>query len=375
MTTLDSVTEPLSKEATFAVDKIFGNDPDWREIRITDSILQLVARLSTKVFLGDKLCRNESWLQASKEYTLYSFRAALSVIFLPSPLKYLMSFFSNDVRLAKQSLTKSRNVLEPIIQERRKARTEAIKNGEPAPAYNDMLDWLDQESKGGSYDPVHYQMVLSAGAIHTTSDLLGQTIMRLAQEPGWIAELRKEIIEVLSKDGLTKAALANLKLMDSALKEASRLIPISGMLMRRLAKEDITLPEGIVIKKGQFLAVDGIEAWKAKNYPEPLKFDMYRFYRLRQDPSTASKAHLVSTSPEHLGFGHGDQACPGRFFAANEMKIALCHLFLKYDWELTPGANLEPYHVYGDVFTLDPNNVIRFRRRKEEVDLEGLAFI
>ncbi|KAK2059529.1 cytochrome P450 [Colletotrichum caudatum] len=48
------------------------------------------------------------------------------------------------------------------------------------------------------------------------------------------------------------------------------------------------------------------------------------------------QAQLVSRSPQHLGFGHGPHACPGRFFAANEITVALAHLLMKYDWKLAP---------------------------------------
>lgn len=68
-----------------------------------------------------------------------------------------------------------------------------------------------------------------------------------------------------------------------------------------------------------------------KNYTE---WDPYRFYNLRQNaPGWESKAQLAATSLDHLAFGHGLHSCPGRFFAANEAKIALCHLLLKYDWK------------------------------------------
>ncbi len=49
-------------------------------------------------------------------------------------------------------------------------------------------------------------------------------------------------------------------------------------------------------------------------------------------------AHLVSTSVDHVGFGHGQQACPGRFFAASEIKIVFVYLLLSYDWKLPDGA-------------------------------------
>ncbi|KAJ7660426.1 hypothetical protein B0H17DRAFT_832480, partial [Mycena rosella] len=43
------------------------------------------------------------------------------------------------------------------------------------------------------------------------------------------------------------------------------------------------------------------------------------------------KRHMVSTGTDHLPFGTGKHACPGRFFAATELKAMLAHLVLNYD--------------------------------------------
>ncbi|RMZ71446.1 ent-kaurene oxidase [Pyrenophora seminiperda CCB06] len=371
----DAVTEPLSKEATYAVDVIFGKDPEWKETNITDSILSLIARLSSKVFLGDELCRNEAWLRVTKIYTVNGFKAATQISAYPPALKMLFPWFSKDAKVVAQNLKDARNVIAPIINQRNQIKDEAKRSGKSVPNFNDMLEWLEQESQGSAYDPATYQILLSFAAIHTTSDLASQALMRLAQEPHLIAELREEIIRVIGSDGLTKAALSNLKLMDSALKETQRVKPNVILTMRREAKRKVVLPDGLTINKGDRVVVDGINMLDPEIYPNPEKFDIYRYYRMRQDPATANKAHLVSTGPENLSFGHGSQACPGRFFAANEIKIAFCHLLLKYDWELAPGANMEPLHVVGDQTVLDPRNKLRFRRRKEELDLDTLVFV
>lgn len=64
---------------------------------------------------------------------------------------------------------------------------------------------------------------LSLVAIHTTSDLLQEVMIRIAQRPELFQVLRNEIVEVLGRDGLKKTALYNLKTMDSVLKESQRL--------------------------------------------------------------------------------------------------------------------------------------------------------
>ena len=110
------------------------------------------------------------------------------------------------------------------------------------------------------------------------------------------------------------------------------------------------------------------------NYEDPLRYNPYRFMKMRENPSEESRAHLVSISPQHFGFGHGLHACPGRFFAANEVKIALAHILLKYDWKLAEGcADLKPL-VIGSVLAGDPAVKLLVRRRKEELDIESLDY-
>ena len=54
---------------------------EWKETVIADSILQLTARLSTRIFLGDTMCRNEAWLSASKAYTVSQFPFSRKVLY------------------------------------------------------------------------------------------------------------------------------------------------------------------------------------------------------------------------------------------------------------------------------------------------------
>ena len=140
-----------------------------------------------------------------------------------------------------------------------------------------------------------------------------------------------------------------------------------------MATDNVVTSDGLEIKKGQRVVVDLGNMVDSKSYSEPEKFDIYRYYNWRQDPATAVKSQLVATSADNLTFGHGNHACPGCFFAANELKLALCHLLLKYDWELSPDASLEALHPAAVMSILNPSNKIRFRRRKAELDIDGLV--
>ncbi|KAF7678873.1 hypothetical protein GT037_002621 [Alternaria burnsii] len=250
---------------------------------------------------------------------------------------------SSDAKLVIRQLDGIRAILRPILEERELMKAEARKMGTPVPVFEDTLEWLQEESQGAAYDPAAYQMLLTVAAIHTTSDLLSQVIMRLGNEPHLIDDLRAEIVSVLGAEGFSKASIANLRLMDSALQETQRMKPLQMLAMRRIAEKKIVLSDGLTINKGDRLAVDAHAMLDPEVYPNPDKFDIYRYLRMREDGSNSTKALFVTTSPENLTFGHGIHACPGRFFAALEVKIALCHILTKYDWELLPGSNLEPF--------------------------------
>ena len=138
--------------------------------------------------------------------------------------------------------------------------------------------------------------------------------------------------------------------------------------MRRYTMEDVTLSDGLFIPKGVQVAVSSRLHWDPTVYPEPEKFDGYRFIKMAQDPGKEKLANLVTTSPEHLGFGHGKHACPGRFFASNEIKIALAHMLLKYEFKLSQGSDPKVFTM-GWTLNSNPGVDLLVRRRKEEVVL------
>ena len=138
--------------------------------------------------------------------------------------------------------------------------------------------------------------------------------------------------------------------------------------MRRVAREEIILRDGTKIPKGTAFAVHTCRMRDSNIYPNADRYDGYRFVRWRDDPDMEHKAHLVSTSDEHLGFGNGKHACPGRFFAANEAKLILCHVLLKYDWKvIDPEAN--KIETTGLFLRLSDRAKIAIKRREEEIEL------
>ena len=136
----------------------------------------------------------------------------------------------------------------------------------------------------------------------------------------------------------------------------------------------------IVIPKGGRVSVSSLLHYDPEVYKNPLEYDIHRFADMR-DSDSDSQCHLVSTGPASLGFGHGSHACPGRFFAANELKIALSHLLVKYDWDIdTADASDGKADIGAEEigFTANVNQTakVRFRKRAPgtmEIDLDSIA--
>jgi cytochrome P450 len=68
--------------------------------------------------------------------------------------------------------------------------------------------------------------------------------------------------------------------------------------------------------------------------------------------------------------GHGKHACPGRFLASTELKIALSHMLLKYDWKLDKSDTMPRFFSNETAHMTNPGIKLMARRRKEEISLD-----
>ncbi|KPM38517.1 hypothetical protein AK830_g8048 [Neonectria ditissima] len=366
---LTKLTAPISQEATQVLKTVLTDSSEWHEIDPKIDLVLIVSRMSTRVFMGEELCKNDKWVQVSSDYTLEAFRLSNVIRSWPRSFRPIIHWALPSCWRLRRKLDETRRVLQPYIERRARVKAEALARGEPSP-FDDSIEWFEKEYKT-AYDPATAQITLSLVAIHTTSDLLQQVMLDVAQHPDLMADLRREIIQVLGAEGLKKTSLYNLKLMDSVIKESQRLKPILLAPIRRLVMKDIELSDGTIIRKNQKVVAGATHMWDSSYYENGATYDGYRFLRMRETPDEGKHAHLVSTSANHIGFGHGQHACPGRFFAANEIKIALCHILLKYDWKLPEGFVPKPI-AFGMAALPDPTAKILIKRRKEEIDMDTL---
>ena len=139
--------------------------------------------------------------------------------------------------------------------------------------------------------------------------------------------------------------------------------------MHRLAEKPITLSDGTKLPAGCQIVVQDDKGMDEATFQEPTTFDASRFLHLREKAGEENHHQFVTATPDHMAFGLGQHACPGRFFASNEIKIALCFLLMKYDIRLAPGEARLANQVSGTAVNTHPQTKIQLRRREEEIDM------
>ena len=135
------------------------------------------------------------------------------------------------------------------------------------------------------------------------------------------------------------------------------------VLISRVAVNDFIFSDGTTIPRGTSVAVSAHTAhFNDKVYEDPLKFDGFRFSKLRESSSKKALG-MVSSSQDHLSFGHGRHVCPGRYFAACELKLMFAHIVTTYDVKLEVEGVRPPDMWFAVACVPDPNTNVLFRKR------------
>ncbi|KAA8641720.1 cytochrome P450 [Aspergillus tanneri] len=362
---LDAVVNPLAEETKDYLEKNWGDDKEWDTVPLHQSMLMLIAQLTARIFVGEELCRNPEWLGLATGYTMDRTFAVKALQEWNPWLIPVVHWFLPACNRLRGTIKRARRYIDQARRERRDQTKDAGGTDR-----TDAMTWIDgvARSQNRSYDATLTQLRLAYAAVHTTGDLMTKVVSALCENPGMIQPLRQEIISVVRKHGWRETSLHKMTLLDSVLKESQRIQPLGLYTLSRIALEPVTLSDGTKISKGEQVKISTDHMWNSSIWPDPATFDGYRFQSLRDDPSQSSAVSFVSLSANHMGFGYGKHACPGRFLAAIEAKVVLCHLLLRYDFEFE-NKEVSGAQTDGMMIWRNPRAQLRIKRRAEEIEL------
>ncbi|KAJ3045936.1 hypothetical protein HDV00_006202 [Rhizophlyctis rosea] len=284
----------------------------------------IVAKSSARCFVGEKLSNNPDLIDIFISYNGVINTAMRQYRLLPTFLRPMSKYFiGRPIRKQEERL---RAIIFPEILERQRRKREL---GERYEAPDDMLEFLI-ESRLPDGTPQNNEEILGRifalifASMITTTFRTWQLLYDVAGNPSIEKQLYEEQQAVIEKHGtaFTKEAVADMKLMETCVRESLRL-SVSVFASSRRAMQDVEFADGVKVPEGRMVFLAG--------------YDIHRNPERYPDPDTFNPSHQagkIATTPDRnfVLFGMGKHTCPGRFFAVLEMKAAIAALLRKYEF-------------------------------------------
>ncbi|KAM0186729.1 hypothetical protein ACHAPI_011580 [Fusarium lateritium] len=337
----------LTDEIGHCFNQHWGDDEDWKEVCVFETMQQMLSGVTNRAFVGFPLCRNEEILKLGVAFAQDIPLSAAMLKPFPSIIK---PFVAPLITLPNRIHTRNfEKLLAPAIRARLEEYDvqEQGGNGKRSER-NDFLQWSIEQAKEKG-NPKNWKtsaiaqriLLLNFAAIHTTTFAATHALLDIASSsPELITELRHEIENVLQQhdNQWNKRAVAQLEKLDSAIRESQRknTIVAIGVLREVVAKDGVTFPSGTHVPKGLRIGVPGYSVHQdSEVYTDPNTYVPLRFYDARQNETDeyvkSARNALPTATKDFLAWGLGRNACPGRFFASNEIKMMIAYALLHYD--------------------------------------------
>ncbi|KAF9257927.1 cytochrome P450 [Marasmius fiardii PR-910] len=335
---------------------------DWVKVPTLYKTLDIVCRTSNRLFVGLPLCRNKDWIDLNINFTIDFFTTAGKCSLFPQFLQPLVAWYINSLG---KSVARANSHLGPIIRN----RLERVENREED-LENDLVTWLVKVLPGKRYaeseDMTKRILTINMAAIHTTSQALTHALINIAAHPEYITPLRAEMEKAISEDGWSKAAMGKMRMLDSFLKESQRVSSSGASTIRRVALRDFVFSNGTVIPAGTLVATSPSSLhFDETLYADPHTFDGFRSYKKRSEQGESMKHQMVTPGVDYVAFGAGKHACPGRFFAVNELKALFAHTLLHYDIKLDEADAPPKTETFSGRIQSNSKTQVMLRKRKE----------
>ncbi|KAG0136196.1 cytochrome P450 [Tuber indicum] len=359
------------EETQFALDAELPGSAtnEWLSVDIFPTILRIVARVSARSFIGLPVCRNEDWLKLAITFTEDLIATASNLGTTSKLFRPFYAYMWNSSKTIKSHKMKAQTLLAPTIQKRFEEKRLAEENGAVYQGPNDFLQWLIDrvEPHHKTVDALsELQLLIGLASVFATAGTLVGMIFDLAEYRECIQPMREEMEAAISENSgvLDRGVLRMMRKTDSFLRESMRM----GTLLlsfNRMAMKNVTLSDGTYLPKGTLVAAPSLMFSSDPDFVEdPETFDGFRWYKktLEAKDGAPMSNGSATTSSNNLVFGHGKHACPGRYFAVEEIKTILTFILLQYDIKYPDGQSRPPTIRIGELASPNRTQKIMFKK-------------
>lgn len=332
---------------TIAFKDYVGDIPDeGKEFdHVFPMVQHMVARASASVFVGNDLVENELLIDAFKKMVLEVgseiTRKPLLELF-PRLLKFRMWYIGKTSTKVRKVRNQLYTALRPEIDIRlNNMKLEGSNWERPEDILQSIIEDKERPENMDVYTYCTETITqLIFAAIHTTSENSTISLYRIMSHPGLIDELLEEQNQVLKDEGFdkncgpevfTREILSKFVKLDSAIREGLRCRNDNISLPHKnISKENIILSNGVIIRPGESVYINTyanhIDPTVQKTIDDLKEYKPFRFINTGKNST--------KIGDDFLTFGMGKHACPGRWFAVQEIKTLISYIIRQY--ELVP---------------------------------------
>ncbi|KAL0093332.1 hypothetical protein F4703DRAFT_1828880 [Phycomyces blakesleeanus] len=337
---LNFYTKRVIKRLKQGVESSLGDKDSIELDNLYPFVQHLVVNASASIFVGEELSQNKLLIDSFKNMVRdVGKEIKQNPWFEPFPTinKFRMWLIGKTSPVIKNHKEQLLNAIKPEVEYRlSQARSnpdwkkptdmlqDLLENSKP-PAHLDLMDHL-----------VHIITFLIFVALHTTSENTTVLLYRMLENPAIVDELVIEQQEVLEQEGLdancgsevfTRDILKKFVKLDSVCRETFRMKNQYISLPHEYdGKVPLTLSNGAVINPGEDVLID---VWTNHQYTEDANdvedADQFKAFRFVDQDKQSTKV-----GEDYLFFGMGRRACPGRWFAIQEVQTILAMLVREY---------------------------------------------
>jgi len=303
----------------------------WIPASVYDMVLELSTRAAARAFVGEPICRDETFLETSASFSRNTFNTIASFRNLGGTIGSLFGALVPSVSDAREQLVYVQQLLGSEVKRRRAC---------PEETHDDFLGWCmelartEEESKPEAL--AHRTLgILSMAVVHTTAMATTHMLFDVIANPTLRESLTKEQEEILAsgwEEGISQKAMLEMRRLDSLMRESQRFNPVGecksracpwrvmysssnyrfAVTFRRVVREPISLSDGYKLQPGQQIGVLA----RRINMDDNTIDSAQSFDPLRWAHQQGASALFAHSSASNLHFGLGRYACPGRFFAS-----------------------------------------------------------
>nr|QHD43136.1 P450 oxygenase [Chaetomium globosum] len=369
---IPSLIRDRQHDCAAACDVSIGECPEWTEITMFPALQKIVVSTNASPLVGKELASNPTWISHVERLPMLLGIPTVILSLTPAVLRPLLKpLLFVPIQYSGFVLTR---LITPVLKEDMlEFESTADKKSLAGPKAKGKLaltSWLlgryPASVKDRMSQLIRDYLAITFESTPSTSGALFYILIELAAAPELAETVRQELREVAPNGELPSTHLNELKIMDSVMRESARVNPFSHLVLYRKLLSPLKLEGCPELPAGCFICVDAHHIdFSPQLWEDPERFDGLRHYRARQKPENGNRFKFANLGPDAPGWGDGPQACPGRMFADNTLKIILAHILTHYDLELPPGQGKpEKGSMPNGSMSPDTKAKVLFRSRK-----------